>query len=1588
MPGAAATGAARPRRCAAGRAAPAPLLAAVAAAALVCAAAADAVGQVDDRLIGWLGETHVKRGGAAAAGAGRSDARGLRVLSWEPRIMHYRKFLTDEECDYIIAQARPRLRRSDVADSMTGRQKVSTVRTSSGMFFERGGDPVVRRVEERVAMVTMLPAGHAEGMQVLHYAVGQTYEPHHDYFSFEGRDANGGNRLATVLMYLAAPTSGGETVFPRVPRAPEQTLENGWSNCSLQGLAVRPAKGDATIFWSIRPDGTFDPASLHGSCAVIAGDKWSATKWIHVAHFATAGEAPKEVKRVIYAPPPPPLPAWCRDDNVGCAMWAESGECEHNPGSAAAARAAAMASRAPPTQAPRGPPRPELGLETLAGRQGAGRHATPSPQQQVLQLAHVLRERGQARRRARRAPEREAVVGRRRRAARGRGARAELGLQRRAPPGAAAPGSCCWWGPPSLGLLMVPVPARGADGGPAAGRVSRGPGGRPPPAPAPPPTCCARGRLRREEAELDGPARRPQRPRAGWCRRQRVRAARERGGGRGTAPGAVCPPMAMMDDEALLERLSGSDSDGAPLEPDQQAGGEGTAGSKKRVECQVVGCTVNVAAEGKAYCLKKRLCPEHMRAEAIVRKGYGDEQWRFCFQCGKLEPVSSFDGTKRSCRVRLQKRRQPPKRAATWGGGAFAKRHSGAAGGWADEAELAAMMMGGWGPDHPDAQQLLALQAMEQQLLLQEYAASAGWATAGEAAAALPMLGAVQRRVRAAPGRSTTMACLSSANGLAGAALPRWPGGGAAGLPQALVAVPCHSAPIPSFGPAGGAHAPRDVWMSAGGSPALSGAPSGASLGGGGGSGGALCAPRDDLDAALDQLLAGLGTGDAALLDLHISDAEMQAIMGGGLPAAPGGCAAAMPACAPHPALQAKLSAGASSASGATALPDDGLALGGSPGAPPRLAALTEHVGELQDLLERTRSLFANMHTYEPETAAGLVQQLKGAIQAKRAAAAAAVSAPAPAPAPAPPQQLQFQQQQQQPPPQQLLLQRRQAAALLLEQRLSAMTQPGGMLQPMACDMDEASVHVPPTPHAAGAAPARSESAAAAAGCPPGSSSQGGDSRGSNDADAAAGDAARRGKAPPMQCQVEGCASDLTAEGKAYCMKRRLCNEHMRADAVAVRDRQGQWRFCFQCGKLEPLARFEGLKRSCRVRLAQRKQRETRRCASDVGNAYGRGKAASRAGRAGRGADAGGGGGGLLADLQPELLPRVLGGVLEEGEEEEDDEAERYDLPTGAGRMLLAQATSFGALRPPVFRGASTGHQDMLSLLRQAQQAPHALDGHGHHHSTPLPTLALGGARGALAHRLSLGPAAAWSDACVSAPLPAVAVPCGAGPEAAALAEHLQRSGSLAALAAPSPCSGGASAPLPALSAAAQHAYGGLSGPLPSGVAAATRVAAGLGGMSAPLPLAGAASGGPHAVGCGLEASADLCMLLLDELLAECGAGGGAPPLLLGDDGPPADEALPYEDAELRGILESALESATGDAAPRALRAGDAWPASSSSSQAGGGPWPAAGAWGGALAAKREPGLDLQQRVGHAQARLEQVRLALRVADPAASACS
>ncbi|RRT56889.1 hypothetical protein BHE74_00031653 [Ensete ventricosum] len=178
------------------------------------------------------------------------------------------------------------MQKSAVADRTTGQRKESSVRTSTGMFLRRGQDKIIRAIEKRIADYTFIPIEHGEGLQVLHYEVGQKYEPHFDYFPDEYNTKNGGQRIATLLMYLSDVEEGGETIFPNA-KISSRSLpwHNELSKCGDKGLSIKPKMGDALLFWSMKPDASLDPLSLHGGCPVIKGNKWSCTKWMHVHEF-------------------------------------------------------------------------------------------------------------------------------------------------------------------------------------------------------------------------------------------------------------------------------------------------------------------------------------------------------------------------------------------------------------------------------------------------------------------------------------------------------------------------------------------------------------------------------------------------------------------------------------------------------------------------------------------------------------------------------------------------------------------------------------------------------------------------------------------------------------------------------------------------------------------------------------------------------------------------------------------------------------------------------------------------------------------------------------------------------------------------------------------------------------------------------------------------------------------------------------------------------------------------------------------------------------------------------------------------------
>ncbi|KAJ0236611.1 prolyl 4-hydroxylase 10 [Hirschfeldia incana] len=214
------------------------------------------------------------------------NERWVEIISWEPRASIYHNFLTKEECKYLIELAKPHMEKSTVVDQKTGKSTDSRVRTSSGTFLPRGRDKIIRQIEKRISDFTFIPVEHGEGLQVLHYEIGQKYEPHYDYFMDEYNTRNGGQRIATVLMYLSDVEEGGETVFPSAKgNFSAVPWWNELSECGKRGLSVKPKMGDALLFWSMTPDATLDPSSLHGGCAVIKGNKWSSTKWLRVHEY-------------------------------------------------------------------------------------------------------------------------------------------------------------------------------------------------------------------------------------------------------------------------------------------------------------------------------------------------------------------------------------------------------------------------------------------------------------------------------------------------------------------------------------------------------------------------------------------------------------------------------------------------------------------------------------------------------------------------------------------------------------------------------------------------------------------------------------------------------------------------------------------------------------------------------------------------------------------------------------------------------------------------------------------------------------------------------------------------------------------------------------------------------------------------------------------------------------------------------------------------------------------------------------------------------------------------------------------------------
>ncbi|KAF1009378.1 MAG: hypothetical protein GAK28_00015 [Luteibacter sp.] len=203
--------------------------------------------------------------------AGDRDVRVLVRLA-QPVVAVLDGVLSIEECDAFRDMAAARLKRSMVVGGQQGGTVVMDIRTSDGAYFQRGENELVARLDARISRIMRWPEERGEGLQVMRYGVGGEYQPHFDYFDPNEAGGiacmrEGGQRVATLIMYLNDVEGGGETIFPRVD------------------FSYVPRKGQGLYFEYASADGRLDPMTLHGGAPVTCGEKWIVTKWMRERTF-------------------------------------------------------------------------------------------------------------------------------------------------------------------------------------------------------------------------------------------------------------------------------------------------------------------------------------------------------------------------------------------------------------------------------------------------------------------------------------------------------------------------------------------------------------------------------------------------------------------------------------------------------------------------------------------------------------------------------------------------------------------------------------------------------------------------------------------------------------------------------------------------------------------------------------------------------------------------------------------------------------------------------------------------------------------------------------------------------------------------------------------------------------------------------------------------------------------------------------------------------------------------------------------------------------------------------------------------------
>lgn len=185
----------------------------------------------------------------------------MRVPSARLEMFVLRDFLSQAECDGMIARIERERRPSTLADSNGDHY----FRTSETCDLP-GDEPDVLALDEKLAALSGIDRHFGEPLQGQRYAVGQEFKAHTDYFEPGGPDYErfcsvAGQRTWTFMIYLNEVEAGGATRFKVIDKT------------------IQPERGKLVCWNNRRPDASGNPCTLHHAMKVRKGLKYVITKW-------------------------------------------------------------------------------------------------------------------------------------------------------------------------------------------------------------------------------------------------------------------------------------------------------------------------------------------------------------------------------------------------------------------------------------------------------------------------------------------------------------------------------------------------------------------------------------------------------------------------------------------------------------------------------------------------------------------------------------------------------------------------------------------------------------------------------------------------------------------------------------------------------------------------------------------------------------------------------------------------------------------------------------------------------------------------------------------------------------------------------------------------------------------------------------------------------------------------------------------------------------------------------------------------------------------------------------------------------------